>query len=152
MAIAQGIQLRAQPLLQAGPGAEQGQAGMHLQQQGARIVQADLRAEAVGPGGEELLAALHGGQVVVGSGEVATEQLGGVQRHAGAQAEFTRRRVERLQHAAIGRPAEQCQRRLRVVALAQGVVQRQLRQENAGPAHLGLRVRWRAPAPGRRGT
>ena len=50
-----------------------------------------------------------------------------------SQAEFARRRVDRLQHASLRRPGEQGQRRGRVAAFAQHAVHRQLRQQDAGP-------------------
>lgn len=156
MAEAQRREFLAQAGLEAWPGAEQGKAGLHFQQQRTRIVQADLRAETVGPGGEEGLPALHGGEVVFRRGEVPAQGLGGDQRLTGLQAERACRRVDRLQLPALRWAAEQRQRCVGIAPLTQRAVHGQLRQENASPEHGRLIARrWpagRSPARGRPGT
>ncbi|MCY1216071.1 hypothetical protein D9M72_279330 [compost metagenome] len=138
MAKAQGRQLPPQAGLEARPGAEQGEAGFHLQQQAARIAQADLGTEAVGPGGQQLLPVLDPRRVVLHQGEVAGQGMGGGQRLAGPQPQRPGGGVEGTQHAALGRARHQRQGRFGVGVDAQHAIQRQLRQQYAGPAHDGI--------------
>lgn len=128
-------QLLAQARLEARPGPEQRQAGGDLQQQHAGVAQADMGAEAVAPGGEKALPVLDLPGVVFSLGEITGQRVGGGQAHARAQPQGPGGRVDRLQHAALGRAGDQGQGRFGVVAAAQHGVQRQLRQQDAGPAH-----------------
>lgn len=150
------VQFLAQARLQLRPGAEQAQARLDLEHQGARVMHADLGTEAVSPGREKLLPAGDFLGVVFGAGEVLAQGLGGGQRLPGAQPQLAARGIHRLDHPALRRPAEQRQRGLRFGALAQRRVQRQLREQNTDPAHGNLRAPGRrrsAPnGPGRRGT
>jgi hypothetical protein len=117
---------------------------------------ADLGTEAIGPGGQELLPVFDFSRVVLGRGKALAQGLGGTHGLAGTQAQRPRRAVDRLQHPALGRAGQQRQRRFGIGALTQYRVQRQLREENADPAHGNLnapRQRQSAPnGPGRPGT
>jgi hypothetical protein len=62
-------QLSAQARFEPWPWSEQPQARLDLKQQSAWIIQADLRTELIGPGGEELLVAFLPALGVVGAGE-----------------------------------------------------------------------------------
>jgi len=126
MTKAQCAQLFTQTRFQTRPGAEQGKAGVHFQQQAARVMQADLRTETVSPGGEELLPALDQGQIIFSRREGTGHCLGGNQRLPGFQSERPRRRIDRLQDPALRRPAQQGQRCVGVGAVAQYTVQGQL--------------------------
>ncbi len=108
---------------------------MHLQQQTARVVQADLGAVAVTPGRQKLLPAFDHQRVVIGSGEVMGQCLGCDQRLPWFEAELAGGGVDGLQHAALWRAGEQGQWRGGIVAVAQNAVHGQLRQQNAGPEH-----------------
>ncbi|MCY1541468.1 hypothetical protein D9M68_771630 [compost metagenome] len=156
VAKAQGRQFLAQARLETGPGAEQRQTGFDFQQQGAWVAQADLRAEAIAPGREELLPAFDLIGIVLDQGEVVGQRMGRDQRLPGAQAERTGRRVDRLQHAALRRTGDQRQRRVGIAATTQHAIQCQLRQHYTGPAHAYLtapsQAGWRQTEASHRGT
>ncbi len=128
VAEAQGREFLAQTLLESWPGAEQAEAGMHLQQQTARVLQADLGAVAVTPGRQKLLPAFDHQRVVIGSGEVVGQCLGCDQRLPWFEAELAGGGVDSLQHAALWRAGEQNQWCGGIVAVAQDAVHGQLRQ------------------------
>ncbi|MNC57576.1 hypothetical protein D3C75_1072510 [compost metagenome] len=75
----QGCEFPAQARLEYRPGAEQLQAGAHFQQQGTRVVQADLGTEAVGPGRQQLLQLLDARRVCFNTGETVGQGAGGRQ-------------------------------------------------------------------------
>ena len=127
MTEAQGLQLLTQTRLESGPGPEQTETGLHLQQQGAGVMQADLGTEAIGPGGEQLLLLLDGVGVVFGRGESLGQGLGAGQALPGTQTKGAGGRIDRLQNPAIARTAKQHQRLIGVVTTAQDAVERQLR-------------------------
>ncbi|MNF95226.1 hypothetical protein D3C84_779670 [compost metagenome] len=131
----QGAQLGAQTRLEGRPGAEQAEAGFDFQQQYPWVMQADLGAELVSPGGEQLLQGVDGGRVMVDASEIARQRLSRGQRLPGTQTQGRRCRVDRLQQAALGRATEQYQWRVGVGAPAQHSVERQLRQQDTGPEH-----------------
>ncbi|MNC17240.1 hypothetical protein D3C75_651130 [compost metagenome] len=136
LAQAQFRQFLAQACLEQRPGAEQLQAGAHLQQQRPWVVQADLGTEAVGPGCQQLLHLVDAPGVGFDAAEAIGQRTRRRQGLPGPQAERGRRRVDRLQHASLGRPAKQHQGGIRVVTLTQDRVQRQLREQDAGPEHV----------------
>jgi hypothetical protein len=158
MAKAQFSQFGPQTRLEYRPRPEQPQARFDFKQHCARVMHADLGAEAVGPRREELLPVLDLRRVVLGSGEPFTQGLGGGHALAGAQAQGAGRFVDRLQHPALGRTGQQRQGRVGIGALAQRGVQRQLREKDTDPAHRNLnalrtRETQSAPnAPARPGT
>lgn len=141
VAKAQALELLAQAPLQPRPGPQQRQAGLDLQQQRPRIVATDLGAEAVAPGRQQRLGRLDERRVVFLLLEVAGQRLGGGQGQAGAQPQGPRGRIDRLQQAALWRTGKQHQRPLRLGMTAQHGIQRQLRKEDAGPAHGKLKRR-----------
>ena len=141
MAKAQCLQFLAQASLQLWPRPEQAQARFDFQHQGARIGHADLGAEAIGPGGKEPLPVIDLPEVVLGTGEILGQGLGGCQRLSGTQPQLAGSVVHRLDHSALRAAAEQRQRRLGLGALAQYRVQRQLREQDAHPAHVDLSAR-----------
>ncbi|MCY1402000.1 hypothetical protein D9M71_171320 [compost metagenome] len=137
-------QLLAQARLEARPRPEQRQARLDFQQQHARVMQADLRAEAIGPGRQKPLPLLHRRRVVLHALKIPRQRLGCRQRLPRAQPQRPRRRVDRLQHPALGRATEQGQRRIGVVATAQNTVERQLWQHDTRPQHGNLTTTRRA--------
>ncbi|MOA11738.1 hypothetical protein D3C78_1316930 [compost metagenome] len=154
-------QLGPQARLEHRPGAKQAQARLDLEQQRTRVMHADLGAETVGPGCQELLPIFDLRRVVFGGGKAFTQGLGGGHGLAGTQAQGSCRRIHRLQHPTLGRTGQQCQGLVGIGALTQRGVQRQLREENTDPAHRNLNARfvgraWQRQSapnePTRRGT
>ena len=131
----QRIQLLAQARLEHRPGPEQPQAGADFQQQGPRVVPADLGAEAVGPGGQQLLELLDARRVGFHAGEAIGQGTGGGEGLPGTQDERGRSRVDRLHDTPLLRPADQHQGRVGVVTLTQEAVQCQLWKDDARPEH-----------------
>ncbi|MNO98243.1 hypothetical protein D3C76_899840 [compost metagenome] len=150
------VELTAQKRFELRPGAEQTEAGFDLEHHGPGVMHADLGTEAIGPGGEKLLPVFDVGGVVFSRGKAFAQGLCRTHGLTGTQAQRPRRVVNRLQHPALGRAGQQRQGFLGIGALTQYCVQRQLRENNADPAHGNLnapRRRQSAPnGPGRRGT
>jgi hypothetical protein len=132
-------QLLAQPRLKPRPRPKQPQAALDLHQQCVRPAGADLRAEAIRPCGQEAMPARLLVRIVIDRGETARQRLRRGQRHPPAQAQRARRRIDRVQHPPLARTGHQRQRRIGVGAAAQRAVQRQPRQQDAGPAHGSAR-------------
>ena len=139
MAKAQRAQFATQAGLELRPGAEQSQRRLHLQQQDARVMHADLGAEPIGPGGQEALPIVDLRRIVRRSDEIAAEHIGGGQGLPRLQAQRARCRVDCLQHPALHGAGYQDKRLLGFGALAQHGIEGQLRQENAGPQHGDLK-------------
>lgn len=117
-------------------------------------MQADLGTEAVGPGRQQLLHLIDAFGVSFDAGEAIGQGTRCGQGLPGPQAQCSGRRVDCLQHATLGRPANQHQGCIRVVTLTQDGVQRKLREQDAGPEHgasapprAGNRQRWRHATP-----
>ena len=128
-------QLLAQLLLKTRPGSEQPHARLDFQQQGSGVIQTDMGAEAVGPGGKKMLPVQNLLFVVIGHGKTAGQGLGGGQAHARLQAKLAGRRVECPDHPARYRSRCQNQRLVMILPAALHAIQRQLREQYAGPAH-----------------
>ena len=65
------------------------------------------------------------------------------------QSRACRRRIHRCEHAFLRRARHQCERALGLRVAAQDAVERQLREEDAGPEHGDVRIRPRRPRGGR---
>ncbi|MNN00127.1 hypothetical protein D3C81_1127100 [compost metagenome] len=156
MAETQISQFPAQSCFELRPRTEQTQARFDLEHHGARVMHADLRAETVGPRGEKLLPVFDLGGLVISRGKAFAHGLGGGHRLACAQTKLARRRIDRLQHPALGRAVKQHQRFIGIGPLTQHGVQGQLRKQDTHPAHGDLSApqqRQSVPyAPARHGT
>ena len=134
---AQPGQILPQALLEARPGAEQAQAGFDLQQQCMGIIQTDMGAVAVGPGGEKVLPVADLLFIVFGHGKVGDQGLGGGQAHARPQAQGPGLGIDCPDQAARHMPGYQHQGRIGVIPPALHPIQGQPGQQYAGPAHGG---------------
>ena len=121
---------------QCRPIAKQRAARADLQHQRVREIQTDLRAEAVGPGREQIAGLCFELRVELVGNEGAGQRLCRRNQHAATQSKCRRHRADRVQHTTLRRPGDQDQRAGRVRMRAQDGIHRQVRQQQANPAHV----------------
>ena len=143
MAEAERIEFLAQPCLDPRPRPQQPEARADLQHDAARPLRADQRAVPVRPRGQEALPARIGLRIVFDQRHLGQQRMRRGQAHAGTQAGVGGRCIYGMQRAQLRRPADQRQWRFRIRPAPEDGIQRQLRQQYAGPEHACASTRTR---------
>ncbi|MNV03610.1 hypothetical protein D3C71_938860 [compost metagenome] len=135
MTEAQCFQFAAQAPFKARPRPEQLKAGLHFQHDRVRPLLADQRAVTVRPRRQKPMPMRLGLGVVVQRAYLRQQGMRGGQAHAGRQSILGSAVVDRVQTTQLRRPFDQRQGLVRIRQTPEDGVQRQLRQQNAGPEH-----------------